>query len=280
MNSRFYLIIALLIILYGAWAYLAHSHGSSTGDRYEALAKLPVYAYVADTTKVASIVAGLENISGIATYTHETGYQAARELIKAYGLPLTEDTIAEYSFPDLITVNFLPARSIISAKASTLDLLRTHLEESDLDSQSTAFGEILQELSLLQRRSVVFTIYAGIMMLIIFIFSRLSYELHIYLKSKRRLVSVVDVMRHNKLNASHTWMMLILPVALVVAIYFAGAYLKYWPNLIPWWVFASMALSSLIATFVIAMMLRVYEHDRILAQAPPIINKADGAQDV
>ncbi len=56
--------------------------------------------------------------------------------------------------------------------------------------------------------------------------------------------------------------------------------MKYWPNLIPWWVFATMALSSLIATVVIAMMLRVYEHDRILAQAPPIINKADGAQDV
>jgi cell division protein FtsX len=140
MNSRFYLIIALLIILYGAWANLAHSHGSSTGDRYEALAKLPVYAYVADTTKVASIVSGLENISGIATYTHETGYQAARELIKAYGLPLTEDTIAEYSFPDLITVNFLPARSIISAKASTL-ICCVRIGRSDLVVRVRPFGK-------------------------------------------------------------------------------------------------------------------------------------------
>lgn len=280
MNARFYLIIALLIILYGAWAFLAHTNAMSADSRYEALAKLPVYVYVADTTKVAAIIADIEASPGIAQYQHETGDQAAFELIEAYGLPLSESMIAEYQFPDLITVSFKAGQSNITAKAGLMDLLRTHLDENDIDSQSTAFSQIVQELKWTRQRSIIFTIYAAVMMLIIFIFSRLSYELHIYLKSKRKMVSVVDVMRHNSLNASHTYTMLLLPIPLVVAVYYGGMYLGWWQNLIQWWVFAAMASSALISTFVIAMMLRIYEHDRILDQAPPVLNQGSEADDV
>lgn len=267
MKARFYLIIALLIVLYGAWTFLAHTHGISAASRYEGLAKLPVYAYVADTTLVSPIIAGIQGIDGIASYNHETGSQAVQELIQSYDLPLGENVIADYQFPDLITINFQPGASNITAKARVMDILRTHLDENDLDSQSTAFTQILQELKYVNYRSIAFSIYAGLMMLIVFIFIRLSYELHIYLMNKRRMVSVVDVMRHNSLNAAHTWIMLILPVALIAGLYYAGWYLKYWHNLVPWWVFAAMALSALLATFVIVLMLRGYEHDRILDNA-------------
>jgi len=279
MNARFYLIIALLIILYGAWAFLAHTHGQSADSQYQALAKLPVYAYVADTTKVAPILSGIGLIEGIEEYHHETGYQAALELIEAYALPLSEGMIADYSFPDVITVTFKPGVSNDRAKTSLMYLLRTHLEESDIDSQSTAYSQIMQEIRTIKSRSLIFTIYAALMMLIIFIFSRLSYELHIYLKDKRKLVSVVDVMRHNRLNASHTWMMLLLPVALVTGAYYGGYYLSYWQNLAQWWEFAAMGGTALIATFVIVMMLRVYEHDRVLDSAPPLAKSNDEAGD-
>ncbi len=176
--------------------------------------------------------------------------------------------IADYFFPDVLTVFFKAESGIIGAKERVMYLLRTHLDENDLDSQSQAFTEIIKELKWVKSRRLIFNIYAAVMMLIIFIFSRISYELQIYLKGKRRLVSVVDIMRHNRLNASHTWMMLILPVALITAGYYAGHYLAFWQNLVSWWEFVIMAATALIGSLIIIMMLRVYEHDRILDNAP------------
>jgi hypothetical protein len=202
---------------------------------------------------------------------HETGWQAATELITSYNLPLTENNIADYQFPDVITITLKPVPGAISDKARILAVLRTHLEESDLDSQSGAFGEIVQELSQVKYRSIIFTVYAGLMMLLIFIFTRLSYELHIYLKQKRKLVSVVDILRHNKLHSAHTWMMLILPVAVVTAAYYAGWYFHKWENLAPWWNFAAMGGSALIATLIVHFSLRVYEHDSAMQESEVIV---------
>lgn len=271
MNARFYLIIALLALLYGAWAYIAHMHGSSMQSRYDAITRLPVYAYVADTTKVAPIVAELKAIQSIQTVSHETGWQAATELITAYNLPLTENNIADYQFPDVITITLNPVAKAVTDKARILDVLRTHVQETDLDSQSGAFSEIVKELDKVKQRTIAFTIYAGILMLLIFIFTRLSYELHIYLKQKRKLVSVVDILRHNKLHSAHTWMMLILPVMLVSAIYYAGWYFGQWPDYAPWWSFASMGGSALIATLIVHFSLRVYEHDSAMQESEVVV---------
>ncbi|MDD4034540.1 MAG: hypothetical protein PHO16_03960 [Candidatus Cloacimonetes bacterium] len=280
MNTRFYLIIALLIILYGAWAFLAHTHGMSAFTRYEALAELPVYAYVADTSMVAPILSEIDPLPGIANVQHETGFQAAQELIESYSIPLSESSIADYQFPDLITISFIPGASNPEAKARLMDILRKYIDETDIDSQSNAFSKILQELDWIQQRSIIFNIYAAIMMLIIFIFIRLSYELHIYLKNKQKMVSVVDVMRHNRLNASHTWIMLLLPVSLVAISYYGGWYLGWWQALVAWWVFVVMAFTAIIASLVIVMMLRVYEHDRILNQSPSGSSVSDEVENV
>lgn len=271
MNARFYLILLLLSLLFGTWTYLAHNHGKSVQACYDELALLPVYAYVADTTAVGPIMDGLLRMTDLAGFEHETGFQAALELIEAYGLPLTDATIASYEFPDLITVKFPADPKGILAKEQVMDLLRTMIPENDLDSQSGAYSKIILELERLSHRNLVFNIFAGILMFLIFIFSRLSYEMHIYLRQKRRLISVVDVMRHNKLNAAHSWTMLLVPAGLASGIYYLGAYLDRWANLASWWSFASMGALSLLATLVVYFNLRVYEHDLVAKEAEPIV---------
>jgi hypothetical protein len=59
--------------LYGAWTFLEHTHGSSAASRYEALSRLPVYAYIADTTMVNPILQDLKGVPSIASMEHETG---------------------------------------------------------------------------------------------------------------------------------------------------------------------------------------------------------------
>lgn len=281
MNAKFYLILLLLCALFGVWTYLAHQHFSEVETIYSELSELPVYAYVADTTKVQPLLSELGKIPDLAAVNHETGFQAALELIEAYGLPLNESTIADYHFPDLISITLSSGKAGITAKARVMDLLRTHLEETDIDSQSQAFAMLLLKLSRLRFTFIIFNVFAGLLMFLVFIFSRLSYEMHIYLKQKRRLISVVDVMRHNKLHAIHSWMMLVAPIALVLLVYYGGSYLKRWDFLVDWLSFAVMGTVSLIATIAIFLSLRVYEHDPALNNCDPVqvINPDEEAQD-
>lgn len=270
MKIPFSMIILILVVLYGAWAYLAHLQGYSIQERYEELAQLPLYAYVADTTKVQPLMDSLKEIPGLASLKHETGFQAVKELIQAYELNLTDEMIAGYTFPDIITIYFVPAPGIINSKAMALNLLRTQLQETELDSQSGSFAQILKELQSLKHRNLIFNIYLALMSLVLFIFIRLSYELHLFLKEKRRLISVVDILRHDKNLRSHTWLMLLIPVPLVAGLYYAGCYLGHlYENQIPYWNFLAMAASALAGSLIIAMALRVYEHDRRLSSEEP-----------
>ncbi len=105
-NARFYLILLLLSLLFGTWTYLAHNHGKSVHACYDELALLPVYANVADTTAVGPSWMVYARMTDLAGFEHEPDFKRPWKLIEAYGLPLTDATIASYEFPDLITVKF------------------------------------------------------------------------------------------------------------------------------------------------------------------------------
>lgn len=270
MNARFYLIILLICVLFGAWAFLAHNHGLSEQAYYEKLSRLPVYAYVADTTKVEPIKKELASVSAIKDVEHETGFQAAMELIDAYGLPLTDEMVADYQFPDILTVVFPAHKAGIEAKKQVMNKLLLHLDPDDIDSQSNAYNEIIMDLQRLSLRHLVFSIFAGLLLLLLFICSRLSYEMHIYLKQKRQLISIVDVMRHKKMNLVHSWMMLVIPVGLVCGGYYLGVYFERWGNYVAWWNFVLMAGLILVGTLVLYFCLRRYEQDSALNDLEPI----------
>lgn len=143
MKTRFFLILLTLIILFGAWLYLSYNLGTNEKDKLEKLANLPIYAYVADTTKVAPILTELKTVPGIKNVVHETALQAATELIQSYGLPLNEEMIKDYILPDIITINLQPNRVSISNKPVIIDILRSHIPETDIDSQSSAYSLII-----------------------------------------------------------------------------------------------------------------------------------------
>ncbi|MDY0150962.1 MAG: hypothetical protein RBS43_01660 [Candidatus Cloacimonas sp.] len=261
MNARFVSIIALLLVLFGSWLYLEYENASNYQAKLNDLAELPIYAYVADTTKVAPIMAELKNLPAIKSMVHETAAQAATELIKAYGLPLNEDMIADYSFPDIITINLLPIDKAIEAKALILSALRAQIHEDDIDSQASAYSNITQELSTISKRNIVFHVFAGILLLLLFVFSRLSYELHLLLLYQGKRHSIVDKIRHRRQGVQHTWLMLLIPLPLCFIAYFAFVLLKPLPQLIPYWVFITQFAAAFIGTLITHFTLHTFEHD-------------------
>lgn len=268
MKTRFILIIAMLIALFGAWLYLAYEGSHSQQAKLDDLSQLPVYTYVADTTKVAPILAELKPISTIASVVHETGVQASNELLKAYGLPLTEEMIADYSFPDIITINFKPCTQALQDKAMVLNILRTHIAEEDIDSQGSAYSNIEAELKLIVRRNIVFHVFTAIVLLLIFVFSRLSFELHILLLRQDKNYSVVDKIRHHKQGVQHTWTMLLIPLPLCIIAYYAHGYFRHFPFLIPYWVFIVQFASALIGTLITHFTLHTFDREAAYAAHP------------
>ena len=268
MTTRFYLIIILLSILFAGWMLIAYEHAQSRNQKLEDLTRMPVFAYVADTTRVTPIMQQLQGLPGIKSVTHETGVQAANELIQAYGLPLNDRSIEDYSFPDVITVTYDAVPAALKSRDIVLDALRSAIPEADIDAQSGAFGSLSTELSTISRRELHFAIFTGIMMLFIFVFLRLSVELHILMRYKGKAHSVVDRLRHQKMGVQHTWTMLLIPLPLCVAAYFALVYLLPLPQLIPWWVFVSMAAAALIGTLINHFSLHTFEQELAFEDNP------------
>nr|MDK2851593.1 hypothetical protein [Candidatus Cloacimonadota bacterium] len=251
-------------MLFGAWAYLAHDHGRSEKLKYYELSQLPIYAYVADTTKVSLITESIAGISAVSSVEHESGFQAALELIQSYGLELSDEMIADYDFEDLITIHFEPTPAALDAREKVIMVLDAHLDELDIDSQEAVYQKIVSDVEALKQRQIVFSIFVSVIMFLIFIFVRLSYELDILVKRVYNLSSPVDILRHKRSLAAHNWLLLILPVGLTAAGYYGGVYLEKWEALAADWTFVLMAALVVVATFINALSLNSYERNALL----------------
>lgn len=269
MKIRFYPIVILVILLFGAWTYLAHSGERSLVQSYEDLARLPIYTFVTDTTMVSPILGKLAEIPNLASFEHETGFQAAEELITAYDLPLDEGSIADYSFPDLITITFPPSEKGIAAKAQTMELLREYLAEESIDSQSTAYDKLLLSLEQKKTSWMAFSVFATLMMFFLIRNIRMSFELKRYHHQVRKSHNVVDMMRLEKSRVKRNWQLMILPPALVIAVYYAVGYFKLWDSYHLWRTFVFMGLSSILAGLAHYLEFRNYEQEDALSLPEP-----------
>lgn len=268
MKIRFTLLIALLIFLFGAWLVLAYLSAASKQAKLDDISQLPIYAYVADTTKVAPILAELKGLPGIKEVVHESAMQAATELIEAYGLPLQTDMLVDYSFPDVITINLQPTKQALAAKPIIISTLRSIIPEGDIDSQASAYSNLSAELKLITQRNIALNIFAAILLLLVLVFSRLSFELHTLLQYQGRKHSVLDKLRHEEQGVRHTWAMLLFPLPICVLLYFILVFALRLPQQIPYWVFIAQFASALIATLITHFSLHTFEHEVALNENP------------
>jgi len=281
MKTRYLLILFTLNVLFGAWLYLSYQIGISETDKLEKLANLPIYAYVADTTQVAAILSELKPVPGIKNVVYETPMQAASELIQAYALPITEEMISDYALPAIITINLEPNRESISSKPIIMDILRSHLPEADIDSQSSAYRIIIEELKHLDLYNIVFNVVIGILILIIYIFSRTTLELHKLFHYKGNKHSAIENIRLQRQSVKHTWLMLLVPLPICLIGYFAWIYFKPLPQLIPYWVFLVQAAAAILGTLINHFILHSFERQMVMEENPieVIYQKNNGTED-
>lgn len=265
MKTRFFLIVLLMILLFGAWTYLAHSGEESLVQNYEDLARLPVYSYVNDSSLVSPLLEKLRQISDLDSLKHETGFQAAEELITAYDLPLTDNEIVGYRFPDVITITFPPSAQGITAKTRVLEILRADLPEDDIDSQSTVYDKLIESLKRKKTNWLVYSFILSLMMFFMLNSVPLSFEQRLYYRQVRSSRSVVDMMRLKKSRTKRSLLLMILPPALVAILYYALGYFKLWEGYNIWRSFVMMGLVSLLGSLLYYFSFRSFEQEDALS---------------
>lgn len=269
MKNRFYPIVILVILLFGAWTYLSHQKAEILTQNYVELARLPIYAYVADTTLVSPLLEKLAEIPDLDSLRHDTGFQAAEELVTAYNLPLEKGMIAGYDFPDVITITFPPSDKGIAAKTAVMALLYERLPEEDIDSQKSAYDRLLQHLKQNRASWLGYSVLIALLMLRLLMAIRMSFEQRQYHRQARKSRSIVDMMRLKKSRAKRTLLITILPPALAIAFYYAVGFFKLWESYNLWWNFLMMGLVSILGSLAYYFEFRSYEQEDLLSLPEP-----------
>lgn len=267
MNKRFFIILSLVTLLFGGWSFLAHEMGKEQRQSLKDLSELPVYCYISEMDKLDSILEGIQRMEGELEYKHETGFQAALELVESYGLPHSDSSIASYNLPDVITIRFPASHKAIESKTKLLSHLRIYLPEEDIDSQSGAYSKTLLRLKNQQREFIWFTAFVSILMLLVFVFGRQVLELKTYIKKQERRITALDLIRYRRKSSNRSLTMFVVPVGLSAAVYYLGAYLAFWENLAIWWSFVVMAFVCVVGTIISHLIVRSYVMDMQLSMA-------------
>lgn len=266
MTARFYTILAGITLLLIGWSFAHYQHERIEQTQLTDLVSYPIYAYVSDTTKVSSLLKELKAIPEIAKVTHDTGEAAGLELVQSYNLPVSDEMLSDFRFPDVLTIHLQATNAARLAKPRITDILRRSIPEIDIDAQSTVWTKTELQLKAMQRSKITFTVLIALLLLLVFIYSRLSLELRILVLQKRKLVSVVDILRYKGKITQHSLLLFFLPLALNAAVYFIPVYYGWnllWGKdfLLPWWLFAAQAAVLLLGTILITIASHLIEHD-------------------
>ncbi|MCB5229635.1 MAG: hypothetical protein LHW44_06200 [Candidatus Cloacimonetes bacterium] len=275
MKIRFYLIAILMCLLLASWIWLEQQYEVARQDKYEQLSGLPIYVYVADSTKVATLMERLSEFPNVSQLHWETGLQAADELVEAYQLSVGKDELLHYRFPSIITINFAPKINSLKEKPAVMTVFEEmQIELSDVDAQSNAWMQIETEIHKMQVRWLSFTVIYAVMMALLFFFIRFSQELRSLMAQKSRYASVADSLRQKTQYQRDTWVMLVLPLLASIGGYFLLHLLKYNTAIIPLWWFVIPAASLVTATIAVSIVMNRFYHNLKLAPDTDIFHEA------
>mgnify|MGYP002682723109 CR=1 FL=1 len=157
-------------------------------------------------------------------------------------------------------------------------LLNSKYDDAEIDRDQ---GIIIEELKHLDLYNIVFNVVIGILILIIYIFSRTTLELHKLFHYKGNKHSAIENIRLQRQSVKHTWLMLLVPLPICLIGYFAWIYFKPLPQLIPYWVFLVQAAAAILGTLINHFILHSFERQMVMEENPieVIYQKNNGTED-
>lgn len=277
MKTRFYLILLMITAAFVAWTFIHHQYQESKKLRLDQLAQLPVYVYMADSTAVDTLRLQLGQIAQIQSLSFESGLDAARDVVEAYGLDLTESTLRDYDFPHVLTLLFKPDLASFPAREKALAVLaRQGIAAVDIDNQDEAWKLTKQELNLLRKRWSNSTLYIAVILFLLCLFARLHLSLREALEHKGIKIDFLAAVQQRKTRFWESLLLFAVPLLVNLALYYGLLWLGKLQPLVDWQFFCIQAGTLLAANLVAHFLLAMQEQKTIWDYEPINVTTTKG----
>jgi hypothetical protein len=257
MNLRFFLILATITVTLLAWTYIHYQYQESIDARLQQLSDIPIYVYSDNSATLDSLAQDLQKgIPEIGSLTSESGSIAAQELLKKFQLGIAPNTLEEYTFPYVLTLNFVPKLTAFPAREKALDIIaKYHLPAGDVDNQEAAWTLYKNDLDFIRDRWSNSTLFTCLIVFLLFVFARLYLFLVKDKVNKGITATVIDSLRGSDTNRRlQTLLLLVVPIFVNLLVYFILTQAKALKPLVGWGFFGIQSGVVLTATLVTAML--------------------------
>lgn len=252
MNSRFFVILILVMATLLAWTYIHYQYQDSRQFRLKQLSELPVYIYMDQAIAMDSLAIELHvNVAEIDSLTKETGREAAEALLQEYQLGIEPNTLRDYRFPNVMTLYFKPTAASFAAREEVLEIVKQRgVPEADIDSQEVAWGLLKADIDYLARRWSYSTLLTALVFFLMFLFARLYLFLIQTLTPKGLRATILESIRNSEVKRWQSGMLLIIPIIANIMLYLVLAAVGLLKPLVDWTFFLIQFITVLAATVI------------------------------
>ncbi|OQC09472.1 MAG: hypothetical protein BWX75_01032 [Candidatus Cloacimonetes bacterium ADurb.Bin088] len=221
MNNRFILILLLLAASFVAWTYIHYQYQESKQLRLDQLAQLPVYVYLEDEALADSLGGELRQLGQIQKVEFSSGIDAAKEIVKSYGLDVTESTLRNYDFPHVLTLLFKPELLSFPARDKALRMISARgVSSVDIDTQEAAWKLCKQELTQLRGRWTISTLIIAVALFLLAFFMRFYLYLEEKLLNLGTKQDLLTAMHARKRRFRQSLLLFLIPALLSPLLYY------------------------------------------------------------
>lgn len=221
MNNRFILILILLAASFVAWTYIHYQYQESKQLRLDQLAQLPVYVYLEDEALADSLGGELRQLGQIQKVEFSPGIDAAKEIVKSYGLDVTEATLRNYDFPHVLTLLFKPELLSFPARDKALKMISARgISSVDIDTQEDAWKLCKQELTQLRGRWTISTLFIAVALFLLAFFMRFYLYLEEKLLNLGAKQDLLTAMQARKSRFRQSLLLFLIPALLSPLLYY------------------------------------------------------------
>ncbi len=270
MNHRFILILLLLAASFVAWTYIHYQYQESKQLRLDQLAQLPVYVYLEDEALADSLGGELRQLGQIQKVEFSPGIDAAKEIVKSYGLDVTESTLRNYDFPHVLTLLFKPELLSFPARDKALKMISARgVSSVDIDTQEAAWKLCKQELTQLRGRWTISTLIIAVVLFLLAFFVRF----HLYLEEKLLNLGakqdMLTAMQARKRRFRQSLLLFLIPALLSPLLYYFLVAVGSVKPLVDWQFFCIQAGTVLAGILASHLMIKGREQLSIWDFEPP-----------
>lgn len=251
MRTSFVLILILVTACLVGWTLIHYQFQESRQHQLNQLPEIPVFVYMADSTSADQLQHELRQIPQLQSLVFAPGNSVARQSVAGHGLDITEGTLAGYRFPDVMKLTFNAEEASLEGRTKALSILGKYgIPAAEIDNQSEAWLKIREELIYLRGRWSSFTIFTAVILFLLFAFARINLFLRDSLEHKGIKTDFFAAVRKRKERFWQSLLLVVVPLAVNLAVYFWMVYFQQKQPLVDWQFFAIQAATLLAAAIV------------------------------